>query len=337
METATITLAHGAGGRASDELIRSVVLPALGGASDMTLCDAALISNPGERIAFTTDGFTVTPLFFPGGNIGRLAVFGTVNDLAMVGAVPRYLALSIIAEEGLPMESLRSVLREVGNAAREASVRIVTGDTKVVGSGAVDKLFLTTAGIGTVGGDVPLLSPDQACPGDVVLVSGTMGDHGVAVLSAREGLSFTPQITSDCAPLAHLAGVLLAAAPSLRCMRDPTRGGLASVLNEFARAADAGFEIQEDAVPVRREVAALSEILGLDPLYLANEGKLVAVVGPRDADRALSALRAHPLGLEARAIGTVNADHRGLVVMRTGIGTRRIVEYPTGELLPRIC
>lgn len=333
----TLTLAHGAGGRASDELIRRVILPALGGASDRALCDSAVFASPGDRLAFTTDGFTVTPLFFPGGSIGRLAVFGTVNDLAMVGAIPRVLSLAIVAEEGLAIETMRKVLEAVGAAAGEAAVSIVTGDTKVVGKGAVDKLFLTTAGIGVVPSGAPALSPDRARPGDAIIVSGTLGDHGLAVLAARESLSFSPIVQSDCAPLAEMVQRLLAAAPGVRCLRDPTRGGAAATLNEFAHAACVGIELDEDAIPVGRPVRALCEILGLDPLYLANEGKLVAVVDPLQADAALDSLRDHPQGAAARIIGRVTGDHAGMVMIRTELGTRRIVEYPTGELLPRIC
>jgi len=333
----TITLAHGAGGRASDELLREVILPAIGEGTGNALCDSAVLPSPGETIAFTTDGFTVTPLFFPGGNIGRLAVFGTVNDLAMVGAVPQVLSLAMIVEEGFSIDVLRQLGREVGAAAREASVRIVTGDTKVVGKGAVDALFVTTSGIGSVAAGLPKLSPDQARPGDALLVSGTMGDHGLAVLAARERLSFTPQVRSDCAPLSPLVQCLLGAVPGVRCLRDPTRGGLASVLNEFARASHAGLVIDEGAVPVHSVVSSLCEILGLDPFYLANEGKLVAIVDGAQAERACAALRDHPLGRDACCIGRVTSEHPGVVVLRTHLGTNRIVEYPTGELLPRIC
>lgn len=332
-----VTLAHGAGGRASEELLRRVVLPALGGGGDHVLCDAAVVPCSGPAIAFTTDAFTVTPLFFPGGNIGRLAVFGTVNDLAMVGAVPCALSLSVIAEEGLPLDTLRAVMDEVGAAAGDAGVRIVTGDTKVVGKGAVDRLFLTTSGIGSLRADTPTLAPDRIRPGDAVLVSGTMGDHGLAVLMARENLAFTPVIQSDCAPLTGLVRDLLKAAPSTRCLRDPTRGGLASVLNEFARASGLGLVIEETAVPVRTEVAALCEILGLDPFHLANEGKVVAVVGAEDVEAAREALRRHPLGTDAAVIGRVTEGDARTVVIVTDLGTKRILPYPSGELLPRIC
>ncbi|MBN1423059.1 hydrogenase expression/formation protein HypE [Candidatus Fermentibacteria bacterium] len=333
----TVTLAHGAGGRASDDLLRRVILPALGTSTERALCDSAVFDSPGGRIAFTTDGFTVTPLFFPGSSIGRLAVFGTVNDLAMAGAIPHALSLAMVAEEGLAMNVMRRVLEDVGAASAEAGVRIVTGDTKVVGRGAVDKLFLTTSGIGVIGPGTPPLSPERARPGDAILVSGTVGDHGVAVLAARENLSFSPTVESDCAPLADLVQRLLAAAPGTRCLRDPTRGGIAATLNEFAHGSRAGIEVDEDTIPIRRPVRALCEILGLDPLYLANEGKLVAVVDALQADAALAALRCHPQGAEACILGRMTADHPGTVVIRTELGTHRIVEYPTGELLPRIC
>jgi hydrogenase expression/formation protein HypE len=333
----TVTLAHGSGGKASDDLIRKVLLPALGTDSDAPLTDSAVLSSPGDRLAFTTDSFTVTPLFFPGGNIGRLAVFGTVNDLAMSGAKPTHISLAFIIEEGLDISILKSIVQEVGQAAREAEVDIVTGDTKVVGKGAADKLFINTSGIGAVPPNCPVLSPDRVEPGDAILVSGTLGDHGVAVLGAREKLSFVSNIKSDCAPLADLTEQLLSAAPNAKCLRDPTRGGAAAVLNEIARASHAGILIDEGDLPIREEVAGVTELLGLDPLYMANEGKLVAVVPSIEVDAALRALRAHDLGREAVILGCITKEYAGMVVLKTTLGTHRVVEYPTGELLPRIC
>ena len=333
----TITLAHGSGGRASDDLIREVLLPALGTAGDTPLTDSAVLRSPGDRLAFTTDSFTVTPLFFPGGNIGRLAVFGTVNDLAMSGAKPTHLSLAFIIEEGLEIAVLRRIAEEVGVAAREAVVDIVTGDTKVVGKGAADKLFINTSGIGVIPSGCPTLGPDRVDPGDAILVSGTLGDHGVAVLGAREKLSFVSNIRSDCAPLAVLVEQLLNAAPHAKCLRDPTRGGIAAVLNEIAHSSHRGVQIEEGNLPIQAEVAGVTELLGLDPLYLANEGKLVAVVPSNEAEAALQALRAHELGREAVILGHVTEDHAGMVVLKTSLGTHRMVEYPTGELLPRIC
>ncbi len=330
-----VTLAHGAGGRSSDELLRRVIIPALGGSGDEPLLDAAVLPCPGATLAFTTDGFTVTPLFFPGGSIAKLAVFGTVNDLAMVGAIPRVLSLAMIVEEGLPLEVLARVIEEVKAAADEAEVRVVTGDTKVVGQGAADRLFLTTAGIGVVPEGCPILGPERARPGDVVILSGTVGDHGMAVMAARENLSFSPAPASDTAPLARLVQHLLTYAPNVRCLRDPTRGGVAATLNEIARASKVSIEL--DHVPVRHTVRAMCEILGLDPLYLANEGKFVAVVDPSEASEALAALKDHPLGQEACIVGKVTSSHPGLVSIRTEMDTHRIVEYPSGELLPRIC
>jgi len=332
-----ITLAHGAGGRASDELLRTVILPGLGNDPRSALPDSVVLSNIGERLAFTTDSYTVTPLFFPGGDIGSLAVNGTINDLACSGARPLVLSLGLILEEGLEIETLSSILDEIRKATQLTSTRIVTGDTKVVGKGSVDKIFINTSGIGVIPERLGRIAPNQARPGDVILLSGSIGDHGVAVMAARENLSFSSNIQSDCAPLHSLVASLIEATPEIRCLRDPTRGGVAAALNEIARSSRVGITVEENTIPVHKEVNGLCEILGLDPLYLANEGKMVIIVPSDTVDTALEALRDHPLGSESAIIGHVTDDHPGTVVMKTTLGTHRIVDYPAGELLPRIC
>jgi len=294
------------------------------------------VNVEGVRLAFTTDSFVVRPLFFPGGDIGSLAVFGTVNDLAMGGAEPLFLSAGFIIEEGLPLETLRRVVTSLRAAAQSAGVEVVTGDTKVVEKGKGDGLFINTSGIGRVPAGVNL-SADQARPGDSILLSGTLGDHGIAILSQREGLEFDTPIASDLAPLHSLVAAMLGAAHSIRCLRDPTRGGLSSTLNEFAAQSRAGMVIEESAIPIREEVKGACELLGLDPLYVANEGKLVAVVAAEEADRLLAAMRGHPLGTNARIIGKVVEAHPGVVTMRTCLGTSRIVDMLAGDQLPRIC
>jgi len=330
-------LAHGAGGRASDELLRTVILPGLGNDPRSALPDSVVLSNIGERLAFTTDSYTVTPLFFPGGNIGSLAVNGTINDLACSGARPLVLSLGLILEEGLEIETLSSILDEIRKATQLTSTRIVTGDTKVVGKGSVDKIFINTSGIGVIPEHIGRIAPNQARPGDAILLSGSIGDHGVAVMAARENLSFSSNIQSDCAPLHSLVASLMTATTDIRCLRDPTRGGVAAALNEIARSSRVGITIGEDAIPVHQEVNGLCEILGLDPLYLANEGKMVIIVPSDSADTVLETLKNNPLGSESNIIGHVTDDHHGTVVMKTTLGTHRIVDYPAGELLPRIC
>jgi hydrogenase expression/formation protein HypE len=334
-----VTLGHGSGGRLSAELLSRVFLPAFGNEVLSALEDQATLPSAPDsawRLAFTTDSFVVRPIFFPGGDIGRLAVNGTVNDLAVGGAVPRYLSAAFILEEGFPLEELSRVAASMRDACREAGVELVTGDTKVVDRGHGDKIYVTTSGIGLVP-PATRLSISAARPGDKILVSGTLGDHGVAVLSVREGLRFETAVESDTAPLAGLAQALLAACPRTRCMRDPTRGGLASTLNELAAASGAGATLDEAAIPARPEVRAACELLGLDLLYVANEGKLVAVVPPEDAGRALAALRAHTLGRAAAVVGEVTAAHPGLVTMKSRIGGERVVTLLAGEQLPRIC
>ncbi len=331
-----ISMGHGSGGKLTARLVEELVLPAFRNPLLEPLDDQAMLPVGGERIAFTTDSYVVTPLFFPGGDIGELAVNGTVNDLAMGGARPLFLSLALILEEGLPLAELERVIASVRRAAAAADVLVVTGDTKVVNRGKGDKLFVNTAGIG-----VPLpgaeLSSRRVAPGDAILLSGPVGDHGIAILSQREGLSFGGEIASDTAPLHGLVAAMLAAFPGVHAMRDPTRGGVAATLVEIASRGRLGIEVDERAIPVRDAVRGACEMLGLDPLHVANEGKLVAFVPEEGADRVLEVMRAHPLGREAARIGRVTGDAAGRVVLRTPIGGRRILDLPFGESLPRIC
>lgn len=337
----TITLAHGGGGKAMHDLIDDIFLEAFDNEGQAPLEDQARLSLSelvalGDRLAFTTDSYVVKPIEFPGGNIGKLAICGTVNDLAVGGAIPLYLSCSVIIEEGLPVETLRMVTQTMAATAREAGVKVVTGDTKVVERGACDKLFINTAGVGVIRAGLNL-GVDKAQPGDAILVNGLLGDHGAAILNARGDMKLATIIESDCAALHGLIETLLSAVPGTRFIRDATRGGLATVLNEIADASQVGIEIYEDRTPLRSEVKGFCEILGLDPLYLANEGKIVCVVPKEDAETALAALKSHPLGQGAARIGYVT-DHRpGRVVMQTVFGGRRIVDMLVGEQLPRIC
>lgn len=331
-----VLLGHGSGGKLSADLVRDVFLAAFHNPVLARLDDQAIVSINGLRLAFTTDSFVVKPLFFPGGDIGSLAVHGTVNDLAMGGAQPLFLSAAFIIEEGLPMETLRRVVASLGQAAAGAGVQVVTGDTKVVEKGSGDGLFINTSGLGVVPDGVHL-SADQARPGDRVLLSGPIGEHGIAILGQREGLEFESPVASDSAPLHTLVAAMLAASTDLRCLRDPTRGGVSSTLNEIAAQAQVGIEIDERAIPMREEVKGACELLGLDPLYVANEGKLVAIVAPGAADRVLAAMRRHPLGEKTEIIGTVTAAHPRLVTMRTTVGPTRIVDMLAGDQLPRIC
>ncbi len=337
-----IRLAHGAGGKMMNDLIRDLFAPPLDNPYLRQMADSAVIQletynlKPGDQLALSTDSFTVRPLFFPGGDIGSLAVHGTVNDVAMSGARPLWLTVGFILEEGLEMEVLEQVVRSMAEAAHTAGVQVVTGDTKVVERGHGDGLYVNTAGVGIVPAGVTI-GPQQIQRGDVVLLSGTIGDHGIAVLSQREGLAFETDLVSDSAPLNGLVESLLAAAPHTHCLRDPTRGGVAAALNELAEAAGVGIEIEETAVPVRPAVSAACEMLGFDPLTVANEGTLVAFVEPQEAEAALESLRRHPLGKNASRIGVVVEEHAGMVLVRTPIGGRRILDMPLGELLPRIC
>ena len=337
----TVTLAHGGGGKAMKDLIDDVFIKAfdsgaLAPLEDQARFDLADLALHGDRLAFTTDSFVVDPLFFPGGDIGRLAVCGTVNDLAVGGAKPLYLSCAAIVEEGVTVDLLRQVADSMAKTAREAGVAIVTGDTKVVPRGACDKLFLTTTGIGVIREGVNL-GAHLAQPGDVVMVNGLLGDHGAAILCARGDMAIETPIESDCAPLHGLIETLLAAAPGIRFLRDATRGGIATVLNEIAEASEVAIEIDEMATPIRDEVKAFCEILGLDPLYLANEGKIVIVAPPDEAEAALAAMRAHPLGSRAGIVGRVTMGEAGRVTMRTVFGGWRIVDMLVGEQLPRIC
>jgi hydrogenase expression/formation protein HypE len=331
-----VLLGHGSGGKLSAELLSKVFLPALGNPLLDRLEDQAVVSLRESRLAISTDSFVVKPLFFRGGNIGSLAVHGTINDLAMGGAVPLYLTVAFILEEGLPIETLQLVVNSMRDAAADAGVQIVTGDTKVVEKGSADGMFINTTGIGLVREGISL-SASQARPGDCVIVSGTLGDHGIAILAEREGLKFETDIRSDSAALHTLVADLFHATDEVRCLRDPTRGGLASTLNEIAGSSRVGIELEETTIPVHEEVRGACEMLGLDPLYVANEGKLVAIVSSQAAKKALLALQSHPLGKDARIIGRVTAEHTRMVVMRTPLGTTRIVDMLAGDQLPRIC
>jgi hydrogenase expression/formation protein HypE len=337
----TVTLAHGGGGKAMRDLIDDVFVGpfenfTLAPLEDQARVDLDVFTELGDRLAFTTDSFVVDPLFFPGGDIGKLAICGTVNDLAVGGAVPLLLSCAVIIEEGLPVELLRRVTASMAATAQDAGVQIVTGDTKVVEKGSCDKLFITTTGIGVIRAGLDL-GAHKAQPGDAILVNGLLGDHGAAILGARGDMALESEIESDCACLHGLIGEILGAAPNMRALRDPTRGGIATVLNEIASSSGVSIEIEEMLTPVRDEVKAFCEILGLDPLYLANEGKLVAVVPPEEADATLEAMKAHPLGQGARLIGHVGEGEAGRVTMRTGFGGNRIVDMLVGEKLPRIC
>ncbi len=331
-----ILLGHGSGGKLSADLLREVFLPQLGNPVLDRLEDQAIVSLKDSRIAVTTDSFVVKPLFFRGGNIGSLAIHGTINDLAMGGAIPLWLTAAFILEEGLPIGTLQRVVASMRSAAEDAGVQIITGDTKVVEKGSADGMFINTTGIGLVRDGITL-SASQARPGDCIIVSGTLGDHGIAILAEREGLQFETEVRSDSAALHTLTAQLFHAAHEVRCLRDPTRGGLSSTLNEIAASSRVGIELDETSIPVQEEVRGACEMLGLDPLYVANEGKLVAIVAPQSAQKALQALQSHPLGKDACIIGRVIAEHPRMVVMRTAFGTTRIVDMLAGDQLPRIC
>lgn len=333
---AQIVMGHGGGGKLTHDLVEHLFAPLFDNPFLAPLDDQAVLSIDGARLAFTTDSFVVKPIFFPGGNIGALAVNGTVNDLAMSGARPLYLSAGFILEEGLPLDDLARVAISLAHAARAAGVQVVTGDTKVVEEGHGDGVYINTAGIGLVPEGVNIAAAN-ARPGDAIILSGPIGLHGIAILSQREGLKFDSPIVSDCAPLHELVAAMLAVTPEIHALRDPTRGGIASTLNEIAHAARVGIEIDERSVPVPPEVAAACEMLGLDPFYVANEGKLVAFVPEVTAPRVVAAMRAHPLGCAAAVIGRVVAEHSGMVVARTAIGGSRIVDMMVGEQLPRIC
>ncbi len=331
-----ILLAHGAGGRLSHDLIEKIFLPPFANPALAALDDSARLINRTGEIAFTTDRYVVNPLVFPGGDIGRLAVCGTVNDLSMIGAVPSYLSLGLIIEEGLPIGLLKEIVASIEKTAEEAAVKVVTGDTKVVEHGAADKLFINSSGIGWIRSGVAL-SGAHARPGDRVLLSGPLGDHEITVLSQREGFHFEGDLKSDCAPLNGLVQRMLDVCPTIRCMRDPTRGGLATTLNEIAISSNVGIVVEEERIPVREPVRAVSELLGLDPLYLANEGKLIAICPAAETDRTLQAMRSHPLGKGAEIIGAVTEENPKRVTLRTVIGGHRVLDMLTGAQYPRIC
>ncbi|MDH5364448.1 MAG: hydrogenase expression/formation protein HypE, partial [Dehalococcoidia bacterium] len=314
---------------------KKTFLPSLANAMLNKLDDSAIFEASG-RLAFTTDSYVVNPIFFPGGDIGRLAVCGTVNDLSMSGAKPLYLSLSIILEEGFSLSELDRVVKSVKAAAEEAGVNIITGDTKVVNHGQADKLFINTSGIGIISPEVDI-SGANAKVGDKVILSGTIGDHGIAIMSQREGLKFSVPVESDCAPLNKLVSQILKASLRIHCLRDPTRGGLATTLNELAAQSNVGIMVEEDKIPVKESVRAACELLGFDPVYVANEGKLVAIVNPNDADRVLAEMKQSSYGKNAALIGEVSDAHPGKVIMKTKLGPSRIVDMLSGELLPRIC
>jgi hydrogenase expression/formation protein HypE len=331
----TILLAHGSGGKLSHELVEKKFLPFLSNPALNKLDDSAIFEASG-RLAFTTDSYVVNPIFFPGGDIGKLAVCGTVNDLAMNGAKPLYLSLSAIIEEGFPIGELERIMQSIRKAVEEAEVNIITGDTKVVNQGQADKLFITTSGVGIVPPGVDI-SGANARAGDKVLLSGTIGDHGMSIMSLREGLRFSMTLESDCAPLNKLVSQMLEVSSQIHCLRDPTRGGLATTLNEFARQSKVGIAIEEVKIPVKEEVKAACELLGLDPIYVANEGKMVAIVDPSDVDNILARMKQNSYGKDAAIIGEITREHPGKVIMKTKLGPSRIVDMLSGELLPRIC
>ena len=328
-----ITLDYGSGGKKTARLIEEHILPAMDNAALRELGDGAIVPG-GERLVFSTDSFVVSPRFFPGGDIGKLSVCGTVNDIAMCGGEPKYLSCSFIIEEGLPLKELAEILASMAAAAKAAGVQIVTGDTKVVERGRGDGIYINTAGVGVL--RYPGLTPRAIRPGDAVLVSGTVGDHGTTVMLARNGLA-EGDLRSDCAALNGLAAALLDAVPETRCLRDPTRGGVATTLNEFIEGTSLGIELRDTAVPVRPAVQAACELLGLDPLYCANEGKMLAVVPAERAEDALAAMRSRPEGAEAAQIGVVTADYPGKLTLRTALGGRRVLQKLSGAQLPRIC
>jgi len=337
----TIVMGHGSGGKMMSDLIHHMFLPLFENEALNQLGDAAVLEinpygNPPTRVAFSTDSFVVNPLIFPGGNIGELAVYGTVNDLAMTGARPLFLSAGFILEEGLPMETLGKITTAFSAACQTANVQVVTGDTKVVNKGHGDGLYINTTGIGLIPAEVAI-SPEKAQAGDAVIVSGTIGDHGMAIMSVREGLEFETRIVSDTSPLHELVETMLAASLDIHCLRDATRGGVAAALNELAKSSRVGIIFEEHKIPLRPAVKAACEMLGMDPLYVANEGKLVAIIKGQVAEEVLAAMHSHPLGQDAALIGKVVADHPGRVLAKTGIGGSRVVDLPAGELLPRIC
>ncbi|MEP6662741.1 MAG: hydrogenase expression/formation protein HypE [Verrucomicrobiota bacterium] len=329
-------MGHGSGGKLTHRLIQQIFLPAFKNEFLEPLHDGAVFSLNGTKFAFSTDSFVVNPIFFPGGDIGKLAVCGTVNDLAMCGAKPLYLSGGLILEEGVKMEEVWRVVNSMRAAAEEAGVMLVTGDTKVVDRGKGDKIFINTSGIGVVESGVRI-HPSRAQVGDKILINGQIAQHGIAIMSVREGLNFETEICSDCASLNGLVAELLKVCPDIHVLRDATRGGVTSVMNEIAEQARVGIRLEEAKIPIAEDVKGACEILGLDPLYVANEGKFLAIVSPEDADKILATMKAHPLGRDAAIIGEVVNDHAGMVTMRTRVGGSRVVDMLAGEQLPRIC
>ena len=336
LKTEQIQLAHGSGGQLTYELVRRLFKRCFSNPYLDALYDAAVLPEQSGRLAFTTDSYVIQPIFFAGGDIGKLSVCGTVNDLSMVGAKPLYLTAGYILEEGLPFSDLEKVVMSMAETANGAGVKLVAGDTKVVGRGSADRIFINTAGLGWIPDHVTL-SPRKVRPGDKILISGSIGDHGMAILCQREGLEFETPLISDCAPLNGLVETILHGHHEMRVMRDPTRGGLATALVELAQDSGFGFEIEEKSIPVHEAVRAACELLGLDPFYVANEGKLIAIVSPQEAESALATLQAHPLGHEATLIGHVVESHPQKVVLRTILGVKRLVRMLIAEQLPRIC
>ena len=336
MKSDKILLDHGSGGKISHRLTTDMLLPVFDNPILAELNDGAIFELNGMRLAFSTDSYTVDPIFFPGGNIGDLAINGTVNDIAMCGAQPLYLSVGLIIEEGFPVADLTAIVGEMGKAAERARITVVTGDTKVVPRGAVDKIFINTSGLGLIPPMVNIAS-HRARPGDRIILSGTIADHGITILTQREGLAFETGLTSDTAPLNGMVRQMLSASPNVHVLRDPTRGGVGTALNEIAEKSQVGIKIVEEQIPLKKEVAAACELLGFDPLYLANEGKLLAFVAPQDAEATLAAVKSDPFGKDAAVIGEVVEDHTGQVILETRIGGSRIVDMLAGEQLPRIC
>ena len=336
MKSGKILLDHGSGGRISHRLTRDMLLPVFDNPILAELNDGAIFDLNGLRLAFSTDSYTVEPIFFPGGNIGDLAINGTVNDIAMCGANPVYLSVGLIIEEGFDVSDLEKIIKVMGTAAARAGVTVVTGDTKVVPKGAVDRIFINTSGIGLISQNVKVAS-FNAQAGDRIILSGTIADHGITVLTQREGLAFKSCLSSDTAPLNHMVRQIFAVSDNIHVLRDPTRGGVGTALNEIAEKSEVGIKIHENKIPLKKEVVAACELLGFDPLYLANEGKLIAFVSAEDTEMVLEAIKSNPFGKNAAVIGEVVANHSGKVVMETRIGGERIVDMLTGEQLPRIC
>jgi hydrogenase expression/formation protein HypE len=336
MQPDRILLDHGSGGKISHRLTTEMLLPTFSSPILSELNDGAIFDLQGMRVAFSTDSYTVEPIFFPGGSIGELAINGTVNDIAMCGGNPVYLSVALIIEEGFSMEDLERILNDMGNAAAKANVTVVTGDTKVVPKGALDKIFINTSGIGLIAPDIHIAGRN-AQAGDRIILSGTIADHGITILTQREGFSFESSLSSDTAPLNHMVRDMLKTSPAIHVLRDPTRGGVGTALNEIAEKSRIGIRIYEANIPLKREVVSACELLGFDPLYLANEGKLLAFVPPQDADAVLQTIKDNPYGRDAAVIGEVIQNHSGQVVMETRIGGSRIVDMLAGEQLPRIC